>query len=201
MIRPLFFQATALKLAGLKKPSYLNYRRILEKLLDINKPIGVAEICVHLNLIEIQAACLSLLDKYANSRENNLRNIDTKHPQYAAMAVAQMCRLRKIKVPKSKLIGFSHLKPAQWALLEKSWDTWLLENGDEILELLPNKNRSRGLTNGTETDHTNGLAAKQPPDVLLAANVIEDYEAWRERILKKAFEDIEMQRECVALNT
>lgn len=184
-------QQTALKLSGFKRPSYLNSRRIVEKLLELSKPMGVSEICVQLSLTEIQSASQTLLDRFVSS--SGLRNIDTTHPQYAAMAVYQMCRLRKIKIQKSKLISFSHLKSSQWAVLEKSWDSWAKNNADKLQEFHIAKRTQSGSSTTITAESSQG--GVQTVNGTMQKTAIgqpaEEYAEWRERILKQAFEDLD----------
>ena len=188
----LLFQQTALKLSGYKKPSYLNNRRIIEKLLELSKPTGVQEICVQLGLTEIQDQSKSILEQFTSS--SVLRNVDTTHPQYAAMAVYQMCKLRKIKIQKTKLISYSHLKSSQWALLEKSWETWAKNNADTIQKFQLTK---KGLANTRSIpsgDQVESLSNKENNHITVQEKSVEEYSEWRERVLKKAFEDLERQQ-------
>lgn len=185
----LIFQQMALKLSGFKKPSYLNSRRLIEKLLDLNKPMGVSEIAIQLNLTEIQASSQTMLDRFVSS--SDLRNIDTTHPQYGAMAVYQMCRLRKIKIQKTKLISFSHLKPSQWSVLEKSWESWTKANPDKIQDFLPLK-KGKSAAQSTETTAAASNHGEEKSEPI--TKIVEEYEDWKERVLKKAFEDLERQK-------
>lgn len=153
--------------------------------------MGISEICVQLSLTEIQAASKSILEHFVSS--SGLRNIDTTHPQYAAMAVYQMCRLRKIKIQKTKLISFSHLKPSQWAVLEKSWDTWAKANPDKLLEFQTSKKAPSSSHITTEPSQ----GATTDSGSLLKATIaqpVEEYTVWRERVLKQAFEDLERMK-------
>lgn len=184
-----------MKLSGFKKPGYLNHRRICEKLLDLCKPIGIPEICVQLGLTEIQEACRSILEKFVNSSENGMRNIDTTHPQYASMAVYQVCRLKRIRIQKTKLISYSHLKANQWAMLEKSWESWAKANADQLREF---QMTGKGLLklDSVEEGGATGSAAKKSATYPIAEQpqIIEEFEDWRKRVLERAFEDLEKQR-------
>lgn len=179
----------ALKLSGLKKPAYLNHRRIVEKILDINKPIGVNEICVQLGITEIQRECQMLLDAYASSPENSLRNIDINHPQYPAMVVYQLAKLKGIKIKKTKLVTYSHLKPQQWNILEKSWEKWTESNPKTVQQFHmggSKKNDKTAINLPRENNNS-------PGKVILRTEIEpeDDFETWRERVLRKALADLE----------
>lgn len=178
-----------MKLSGFKKPSYLNNRRICEKLLDLCKPIGIPEICIQLGLTEIQETCKTILNRFVSSNENGLRNIDTTHPQYASMAVYQVCKMKRIRIQKSKLISYSHLKANQWALLEKSWENWAKSNAEQLKEF-----QGKSSNKERETIEENASADKEKNDKIHHVPVVEEYDEWRRRVLEKAFKDLENQQ-------
>lgn len=180
-------QQTALKLSGFKKPSYLNHRRICEKLLDLSKPIGVAEICVQLGLTEIQDACKSILDNFLNSIESGMR----AHPQYASMAVYQVCRMKRIRIQKTKLISYSHLKSNQWAMLEKTWENWAKQNADKLKEF---QSTGKTLSKNKDDPETGSSDAAGKSDKSCVTQPVEEFDDWRKRVLDKAFKDLENQR-------
>lgn len=154
--------------------------------------MGISEICVQLGVTEIQVASKSILEHFVQS--SCLRNIDTTHPQYAAMAVYQMCKLKKIKIQKSKLISFSHLKSSQWALLEKSWETWSKNNKDKLTEFQVSK---KGQENVSAAESVSVATCKETGskgESQSSTACVEPYTDWRERTLKKAFEDLENSR-------
>lgn len=150
--------------------------------------MGIAEICVQLGLTEIQAASRSILDQFVSS--SGLRNIDTTHPQYSAMAVYQMCRLKKIKIQKTKLISFSHLKPSQWSVLEKSWDTWAKSLPEKLREFQTSKKAAQSIPIAAD-DICEAKIVKIAGAATKTSTDIEEYTDWRERVLKKAFEELE----------
>lgn len=152
--------------------------------------MGVSEICIQLGLTEIQTTSQTILDQFVSS--SDLRNIETTHPQYAAMAVYQMCKLKKIKVQKTKFISFGHLKPSQWTLLEKSWDAWAKHNQENLKEFQVakksrNNTASEATNTGKERAESTSLSAAPPPP----PPPTEEYPEWRKRVLQQALEDLE----------
>lgn len=123
-----------------------------------------------------------------------LRNVDTTHPQYAAMAVYQMCKLRKIKIQKTKLISYSHLKSSQWALLEKSWEAWAKNNTDTIQNFQLTKKGLADTRSIPSGDLVESISNKENHHTAVQEKSVEEYSEWRERVLKKAFEDLERQQ-------
>lgn len=82
-------QETAVKLSGLKKSAYENNLHIIEKVLDLDKPLTIAEVCVQLN-----CTCLKDLaeDVYSKYKIADRLNRDFSHPQYVAAAVYAACK-------------------------------------------------------------------------------------------------------------
>lgn len=161
----------------------------MEKLLELSKPVGVPEICIQLGLTEVQEASTLALNQFVEN--NKLRNIDTAHPQYAAMAVYQLCKIKKIRIQKNKFISISHLKPSQWTVLEKSWETWAKKNqgpGQELVAPSTKDERS----NKNDIPLENGCVKDPKPKN--DSDSTEEFHEWRERVLAKAFVDLENQR-------
>jgi origin recognition complex subunit 6 len=176
----------AYKLAGLKRSAYTNNKRTLEKILDLNKPIGINEICVKLGLNQVQQTAVDLLNKYKSSRRSQeVSDDDLDHPQYSAMAILFACKQHKLKPPKSKIMPLSHLRPGQWSILENVWEKWLQQ-----METTKKAMRVKNLNDTGEKMECDGdddrvlLKPVDKPEV-------EEYEIWKERILRKAYKDIE----------
>ncbi|KFB36510.1 hypothetical protein ZHAS_00003645 [Anopheles sinensis] len=176
----------ALKLSGLRKTAYNNGRRTLEKILDVNKTIGINEICVQLGLSQVQKDACGLLEAYKRYAGGN-SDIDFAHPQYAAMAVFQACKRQKVKPPKTKLVPFSHLKPAQWALLEKNWEQFLTNSEQTSKNPAAQEKRASEKEATTEPKATSSGKHASPEK-------IEPYSNWKKRMLEKAYRELEMLR-------
>ncbi|XP_035903614.1 origin recognition complex subunit 6 [Anopheles stephensi] len=189
-----FDNDTALKLSGLKKPSYANGRRTLEKILDINKTLGIGEICVQVGLSQVQKDATALLEAYKRYAGDQGGVTDFTHPQYATMAVFQACKRQKLKPPKSKLVPLSHLKPTQWAMLEKNWDKFLSTVPvDMSAKQLTGKALDPSIIRdkAQEASSSNGSSAgrKHP-----SPEKIEPYQNWKKRMLEKAYRELELLR-------
>lgn len=185
-----FDNEIALKLCGMKKSAYANARRILEKILDISKTIGISEICIQLGLGNLAPKeATTLMEKYKRYVGGGSSDIDFTHPQYAAMAVFQACKKLKVKPPKTKLVAYSHLKPAQWSALEKNWEKFLSSSAD--VDMTEKSKASRAdedtqprLIEETSVDtRTIGLKHSSPEK-------IEPYVNWKKRMLEKAYREL-----------
>uniref|UniRef100_A0A182IK57 Uncharacterized protein n=1 Tax=Anopheles atroparvus TaxID=41427 RepID=A0A182IK57_ANOAO len=189
-----FDSETALKLSGLRKTAYNNGRRTLEKILDINKTIGINEICVQLGLNQVQKEATGLLDAYKRYAGAS-SDIDFTHPQYATMAVFQACRRQKVRVAKLKLVPFSHLKATQWNLLEKNWEKFL-DSVDHKSKsgVKEQKGAQEPNSNGPEARSRSGEAGTSSGRKHASPEKIEPYHNWKKRMLEKAYRELELLR-------
>lgn len=188
-----FDNEIALKLCSIKKSAYANGKRTLEKILDISKVISINEICVQLGLNQVQKEALTMLENYRRYAGTVQSNVDFSHPQYATMAVFQACKKMKVKPPKAKLVKLSHLKPTQWAMMEKTWDNFLTQTKQHSAPATTSKideetesHRSvvrEGMEEATADTRTIGVKRSSPEKT-------EPYENWKKRMLEKAFREL-----------
>ncbi|XP_055599393.1 origin recognition complex subunit 6 [Uranotaenia lowii] len=175
---------TGLKMSGLKKTVYTNSKRTVEKILDISKVFGINEICVQLGLSQVKNEALVLLESYKRFVDGGNVALDLTHPQYATMAVFQACKRLKVKPPKTKLVPFSHLKPAQWALLEKNWEKFMASSA------LPDSSKTKKQPAVEQT------FIEPKEEVIVQAQkhssveAIEPYVSWKKRMLEKAYREL-----------
>jgi origin recognition complex subunit 6 len=179
-----FELATAYKLAGLRRSAYTNNKRLIEKLLDLNNCIGINEICVKLGLNQVQQTAVTLLNQYKATGQKAHEDLD--HPQYAAIAIYFACRQHKLKPPKQKLMPLSHLRPSQWTVLETVWDKWLQQQQTE--------SRAKPTTKQAEQDIMDCADIKEAEQIAVDKPEVETFEIWQERILRKAYADLEAKR-------
>ncbi|XP_058835110.1 origin recognition complex subunit 6 [Topomyia yanbarensis] len=177
-----------LKLSGLKKSAYVNNRRTIEKLLDINQLIGINEVCIQLGLHQVQKEATALLNSYKTFVGAGSTEIDFTHPQYATMSVFQACKRLKVKPPKAKLISLSHLKPTQWTLLEKNWEKFLANATDVSATAATKLKQNKTVEAVEQTEEpldkrSNGLKHSSPEK-------IEPYGNWKKRMLEKAYREL-----------
>ncbi|XP_033247491.1 origin recognition complex subunit 6-like [Drosophila miranda] len=173
-----FDKEQALKLSGLRKSHYLNNKRMFEKLLDLNKLVSVNDICVQLSLNEVTRKAEELMNLFKGLVSAEENDIDTAHPQYAAMAVFLACRLLKKKVSKPKLMPFSNLRPTQWQQLEQQWERMITKHYKENKVVSPG-DLDEKLKPSQQENLTNGSKKSLKPE-------IEDYEKWKSRMLAMA---------------
>lgn len=73
----------------MKKSAYENNLHIVEKVLDLDKPLTIAEVCVQLNCTGIKELAEDIYNKY---KAADCLNRDYTHPQYVMAAVYAACK-------------------------------------------------------------------------------------------------------------
>lgn len=167
-----FDKQQAIKLSALRKTHYESNKRMFEKLLDLNKIPSVNDICVQLSVNEVTQKSDELLALFKSVVG---KNPDADHPQYAAMAVYQACRLLGKKVSKSKLMSFSNLRAMQWQQLSQQWERMMAKHYCE--------NNASKLTDKIEPIPTMPTVTKS---VKNQKTEVEDYEKWKSRMIALA---------------
>lgn len=82
-------QGAGIKLSGLKRSAYLNNLHTVEKILDLDKPLTVSELCVQLKCTVVKELAELILKKY---KEKDEIGRDFTHPQYTAAALYAACK-------------------------------------------------------------------------------------------------------------
>ncbi|XP_050325950.1 origin recognition complex subunit 6 [Bactrocera neohumeralis] len=182
------------KLSTLRKSHYNKHKRMIEKILDVNKIVGVNDICVQLNITEVSQKAVELLELYKTimAKESANDENDLIHPQYAAMAVFQAAKILKQKSSKAKIMSFSNLRPTQWQQLELRWNKFLTKYYKETSD---KKQRLRVGESNEETESNAEFLKSQScvENKKRLASSVEDYEQWKKRILAKAEEQLRHQ--------
>lgn len=171
-----FDKDSALKLSGLKKSTYQNSLNNVKKVLDIDKPLTIAELCVQCNCTQAKQMAENILQKY---KESDYILGDSSHPQYIAAAVYTACKMQDLKPSNAQFLLYSRLKQTQWKeLTEKLFkfaeaklsNFKLKQKSEKNIELHENNE----ITNTTKQKYEN-------------ETIIEDYEDWKNRILNEAY--------------
>lgn len=173
-----FDKQQAIKLSSLRKSQYETNKRMFEKLLDLNKIPSVNDICVQLSINEVTQKSDELLGLFKSVVG---KNPDADHPQYAAMAVYQACRLLKKKVSKSKLMSFSNLRAMQWQQLAQQWELMMTKHQKEN----NNELKLNDKIESTPAISTTTKSVKSP------TVQVEDYDKWKARMLAMAQDQLQ----------
>ncbi|XP_023942623.2 origin recognition complex subunit 6 [Bicyclus anynana] len=174
---------TAIKYSGLRGPTYMNCRKIVENLLELSSDrLTVSFLCASLQCTGVQSLAEKILEEYQRQKIE----IDLSLPQYVCMAVYQACRLNKVKVTKSKLIEKSRLKPGQWTKLDADWTKIVDEKFSTLKKRgRPPKDKENVYTEAEkmEVDVFSPNKEKLEPEV-------EPYDDWKKRMLASAYEQL-----------
>lgn len=179
-----FDEAAAIRQASIRpKSSYQKNRKLLMKLLNLQKKMNISSVILKLNInnSNVERNSKRILDSYAQQDPT----ADLDHPQYLVMSIYQACKFDKVKVPKKSLIPLSNLKPNQWSMLEKSWDKWVgsvlnVEKENRIQEIVDDDNVTKQRGGGKQQ-----LKRKQQNEPEEA-----DYDVWKKRIIDAANAEI-----------
>ena len=165
---------------------------MFEKLLDLNKLVGINDICIQLSLSQVSKKAEELLELYKKiiASEQSV-DVDISHPQYAAMAVFMACKLCKQKVSKSKLIPFSNLRSTQWQHLEQRWEKFIAKHYNDAMD---NKLKiSNTEHQGVQMDED---CSKKLNKGEKSRTEVEDYETWKRRMLSMAQAKLKEENGC-----
>ncbi|XP_026750556.2 origin recognition complex subunit 6 [Galleria mellonella] len=172
-----------IKYSGLKPAMYANSRKVLENLLEINSDkLSTSLLCITLQCNGVQTLADKILQDYQKQAK---MEIDLNLPQYVCMAVYQACRINKVKVPKSKILEKSRLKPAQWAKLDADWTKFVDEHFAGV------KKRVRQPKDLKENDDNQEKMEVDSPKKEETADLqIEPYKDWKQRMLEAAYKEL-----------
>lgn len=141
-----------------------------------------------MGLSHVQKLAEKYLDEYkTNIGATSYQEVDINHPQYAAMALYQACKSEKVRVSKVKLVGFSHLKMAQWEVLEKSWNSWITKR---LEEKKLNKTLVEEEAAGDQDVALMRDSKAKDIEMKSTETKINSYSSWRDDILQKAYKDL-----------
>lgn len=181
----------ALKRTKCRPNEYLRQRRTVEKLLGMAKQITVPELCVQLDLpARVQQQAARMFDVYRERAQIDDQS-DFTHPQYAAMSVYQCCKAMHVKASRATLLRHSHLRGAQWTMLEKDW-TKCMGTSEQLLAAMKQA-EARQAAEADKRSAAADIADRQNADDALPSRVnqkrevVESYENWRDRMLKEAY--------------
>lgn len=148
---------------------------MIEKILDLNRPLTVNDICITLGVQELCTKAKELFEVY---KKYNIEVTEDEilHPQYSTMAVYQASKIRKKRIPKQKIISMSHLKQVQWTNLEKKWDKFINNNPNLKADLSLEKKIMVKASEENQKSTSQETAKK-------AKEVMEPFEDWKARII------------------
>ncbi|XP_044746130.1 origin recognition complex subunit 6 [Coccinella septempunctata] len=184
-----FDKETALQLCSFKKSVYENNFHNIQKILDLDKPISINELCVKFSCTHLKGEAEKLYSCY---KQKDPKIKDDEHPQYAAAAVYTVCKLNNLKPSKSEFSSISRLRPNQWGAIVNEFEKFAASMGVE-LKKLPSKKKNyveEILVNKESSPSKKMKEEQKKPN-------IEEYEVWKKRILQIAKESLRNESEKV----
>ncbi|XP_060526988.1 origin recognition complex subunit 6 [Cylas formicarius] len=174
---------TAYKLSGLKKSVYEKNYNSIQTLLGLETALTVANVCVFLGCAEVKDIAEEILSNYL---KHDKKIKDLNHPQYAVAATYLACRLRKINIDKHQLHSLSRLKPSQFKALVT-----------ELEPFIPEKHSLKKRRNTKTVQQEDPIIDLDGSAVSEMSEEIEEYEVWRDRILREAYAALEDEHETM----
>ncbi|XP_044283980.1 origin recognition complex subunit 6 isoform X2 [Varanus komodoensis] len=175
------------KLSGLSKTAYQSCLRSFESLLGMNSNLGIQELAVQFCCLEAVNMASKILQRYASSLpEAQQMDLDLSKPLFRTAALFTACRCLKIKVDKTKMVAASGVKKPIFdrlhSQLQKISQHLSRENDQLTADAAkPQKTFLERLEKEEETEAE--VPRKRPK---CTAEVKEEYEEWKQRILENA---------------
>jgi hypothetical protein len=182
----------AIQLSSLRKIDYNKNRKIILKVLNLNKVITIDEIIRKLNVANpdlIQRTAKEIF-KYYQKNQPYEEDIKEVHQSIFTMCVNYACKIEKVKLTKKNVLNISALTHTQFNQLEKSWLKWIpdvekkLTKKENKKQLIVNDNQNDMDANETKARDDNARNCNSECETR------ETFEQWRQRMLDKAFAEL-----------
>ncbi|KAG5673584.1 hypothetical protein PVAND_003619 [Polypedilum vanderplanki] len=168
------------KLSSLSLTQYNKNRKIILKVLNLNKKVTIAEIIKKLNLSHsVERLAKTFLKFYMEQQFYENEEIDAS---VYAMCVYFACKSENIKIAKRNILIMSNLTQAQWTKLEKSFEKW---TPNVMTKKMPKENKNDPI-DSMVSDNTDLIIEESQN----SKSHEESYEAWSKRILTQAYKDL-----------
>ncbi|XP_054285201.1 origin recognition complex subunit 6-like [Macrosteles quadrilineatus] len=183
-----FDKALAIKVAGVTKKNYASLYYTVEKVLQLDKPLTVAELCVKVAVgSDVADLARTLIDRYVRSKEDaavRLPPIDLSHPMYPCAAVLAACRHKKARAKREILVDLCRIKVKDLdklagelgTLTEQTDRATPRKRGHTLIDMVEEMVKDSQKTSLDEEDKQE--AHDNEPK--------ESFEEWRKRMLGKA---------------
>uniref|UniRef100_A0A1B6FT33 Origin recognition complex subunit 6 n=1 Tax=Cuerna arida TaxID=1464854 RepID=A0A1B6FT33_9HEMI len=183
-----FDKIQAVKLAAVTKKNYASLYHTVEKVLGLDKPVTVSELCVRLACTEVSELAQRLIDRYVRNRDEGLIKcppIDLSHPMYACAAVLAACKYRKVKVKREQLVDLSRIKAKNLdslagelaALAESTERQTSQKRGHHLIDLVEQMVKESQNTSVNTEENKEEEKEEKPK---------ESFAEWKKRMLSKA---------------
>lgn len=172
-----------------KKSAYKKNRKILLKVLDLNKKMTIDDVIRKLGITNssaVEKMAKEIFKTYMTQQAYENQDID---PSVFVMSVYFACKFENVKIAKKNVLNLSNLTHSQWGTMEKSWDKWTTS--------INSKKQSK--TSKTESIKENvpveTMDTQETQQVSKKLESFEEpYDVWAKRILEKAYAELKAKK-------
>ncbi|KAF4522474.1 hypothetical protein B566_EDAN002558 [Ephemera danica] len=168
----------AIKLSGMSRKEYLQKVYTMERLLDMQPPSSIQDICIRLGCSELSSAAERLLARHKETSPF----AEKEHPMYAAGAIMAVAKQHRVAVDKTKLLELGRTRPRQLEEVRTLMLDTLKQMGGmkkPLVKGAQQRNQER------RNNETGGEAATEE----------EDYETWKQRMLDEANAELDAENQ------
>lgn len=184
-----FNSEEAIRIAGTRKREFNNNRKMLLKILNLDKKMDISDVILKLGILQstsLEKTARKIFEQY---RREQYRSDEVNHPSVVAMCVNYATKIEHVKIPKKNIVTISNLTTSQWNAMEKSWSSW----AGSVETKKKNKKNKENVEDVVMQDEKNS-----EQNIVSEQNKHEEeesYENWEKRILEKAHAALKAMKE------
>lgn len=175
----------AINQSCLKKTVYSKNKKILQKVLDLNKKLTIDEVIRKLSISHtnnVEKLAKEIFKDYMKQQTYEDQDIN---PAVFVMSVYFAAKYENVKLLKKNVLNLSNLTHSQWGTMEKSWEKWTSSF---------NKKTKGGTKKEVEAVKENVPESnddvQEVVKVKKTESTEETYDEWAKRILDKAYQEL-----------
>lgn len=175
----------AIQQSCLKKSIYSKNKKILQKVLDLNKKLTIDEVIRKLGITHtnnVEKLAKEIFKYYMKQQTYEDQDIN---PAVFVMSVYFACKYENVKVLKKNVLNLSNLTHSQWGIMEKSWEKWTSSFNKK------SKGSSKKESEAVKENVPECIEEVQETVKSKRTETTEEtYEEWAKRILDKAYKEL-----------
>lgn len=177
-----FNTSQAILTSSVRKREYNNNRKILLKILNLDKKMTISDVILKLGILQsttLEKTAHKIFEQY---RSEHAYSEEVNHISILTMCVYYAAKVEKVKIAKKNILTISSLNSAQWNGMMQSWSTWAnIETKKKKVENVQEVEKDQEMNEESRSSITK---AKN--------NEEESYEIWAKRILEKAHAELKI---------
>ncbi|XP_070501102.1 origin recognition complex subunit 6 [Chironomus tepperi] len=174
----------AIQQSCLKKSIYNKNKKILQKVLDLNKKLTIDEVIRKLSITHtnnVEKLAKEIFKDYMKQQTYEDQDIN---PAVFVMSVYFACKYENVKVLKKNVLNLSNLTHSQWGTMEKSWEKWTSSFNKKA------KGSTKKESEAVKENVPESIEDVQEPVHTRRHEAEETYDEWAKRILDKAYQEL-----------